>query len=176
MLREKLKRITEEEDVNKHPQMLIALKEEIQHTVLVLKSEHPIERYTCIVHAFDFVENEFYLSIASFGLGRVFAGPEFVEYMLCNNCLQEKTKSDVAEGDYVIYFKEEQVKHIGLAKPNLRVVSKWGVGQLVEHELYQVPLQYGDNIKYFEPLSKNEALDLFIKYAETKGLRFEETK
>jgi len=59
--------------------------------------------------------------------------------------------------------------HAGLAQTNLRVISKWGIGHLYEHELWDVPESYGTSIRFFKQLPCEEALDLFVQFAREKG-------
>jgi hypothetical protein len=66
-LRERLLNITLNEVVAEHPAMLEALRAEIPHTVAVKRSDYPLDRYTCAVHAFSLVEDPTYESVAGFG-------------------------------------------------------------------------------------------------------------
>jgi hypothetical protein len=55
-----------------------------------------------------------------------------------------------------------------------RVLSKWGVGLLYEHAIWEVPLRYGQEVQYFVGTDDDASLDLFIRYAESRGFRFQE--
>lgn len=171
MLRKRLKQIIAS-NVSDHPSLLEDLSREIENTIKILDSEHPIDRYTCFVYVFDFVEDPAYVRIATYGSGRVFAGPEFVKFLLNNNYLSEIRPTEVGDNDIVIYFNGAEIKHAGKISVNGRVISKWGIGHLFEHSIFEVPEQYGNDIRYYKQLAKETALDYFFKYAEQEGMVF----
>ena len=51
-----------------------------------------------------------------------------------------------------------------------RVVSKWGLGHLWEHNILEVPISYGNEYKYYKDIQKEEAINSFCKFAESKGI------
>jgi hypothetical protein len=62
--------------------------------------------------------------------------------------------------------------HAGLVLANHRVASKWGVGHLYEHALWEVPQSYGSATRFLKRLCHDEAMDYFIQYAKDKGMLF----
>lgn len=174
MLRERLRQITETEDVSTHSILLEELSSEIQNTIQILESEYPIDRYTCFVYVFDFIEDPEYVGIASHGIGRVFAGTAFMNYLIDENYLKEISEEDVKVDDIVVYFNENEIKHAGQYKSKNRVISKWGIGNLYEHSNFEVPIQYGDTIRYYSKLDKEPALDYFVEFAKLNGILFDE--
>ena len=64
--------------------------------------------------------------------------------------------------DLVVYYKGQQKMHVGrYIAPNL-VESKWGIGPLFRHGLWDVPKSYGETLKYFKP-PEQVKVDAFIK-------------
>ncbi len=55
----------------------------------------------------------------------------------------EQKESDII----VVYFDGDVAKHYGRIERN-RIVSKWGNGYAWKHDLFEVPLSYGDTIKF----------------------------
>lgn len=55
---------------------------------------------------------------------------------------------------------------------DLRVTSKWGIGHLYEHELWDVPVSYGTSVRFLKQLPYELALDLFVQFAQKKGMLF----
>lgn len=170
-IRRKLSEITETALVQEHPNRIAALRPAIDHSITVVDSEHPIERHTCGVHAFYLVEDPTYLEIAGFGLGRTFAGPEFINFLLQNQLLAPR-QSPVAPGDLIVYFDNGIFRHTGRMKTETRVLSKWGTGWLYEHGVWEVPSSYGEFVQYFIGPGEDASLELFIQYAESKGFQF----
>jgi hypothetical protein len=123
------------------------------------------------MHAFDFVEKSEYEAIATRGFGRVFAGGDFIHWLLRGDLLEEVSENDVREGDIVIYFDENgRFKHAGLCFIKGIVVSKWGIGQLYRHAVSEVSESYGIAVKFFRPLSYDRAFELFRQFAKERGM------
>ncbi len=61
-------------------------------------------------------------------------------------------------------------KHIGCCVEGGRLISKWGTGHLYEHEVLEVPLSYGKNVRFFKRLSFEEAFKNFARFAEDNGV------
>jgi len=166
--------MTEVPDVSKHPALLDALTRESPNTITLLDSPYPIERYTCLVHALDFAGKPEYVAIAERGFNVVFAGPAFAHWLLDKGLLYEVAPSNAHEGDLVLYFNEKRrFKHAGLSQGHHRVLSKWGIGHLFEHGLFEVPESYGTQARFFKKLPCDEAYAHFRAFAEEKGMLFE---
>ena len=58
-------------------------------------------------------------------------------------------------GDLAIYLVEiggdREQTHIGRIKSPGRVLSKWGYGHVYEHTLDEVPVEYGEHVRFFRP-------------------------
>lgn len=174
MLRERLRLITESQDVDTHSGMLEELSNEIPNTIQIVESEYPIDRYTCLMYVFDFTEEPRYVDIASFGLGRAFAGTDFINYLLDENHLEAISEEDVTVGNLVAYYNGDEFKHIGKIRAENRVISKWGIGNLYEHSIFEVPIQFGNTIHYYNNLEKERALDYFVEFAKLYGIELDE--
>jgi hypothetical protein len=170
-LRQRLEEMTHVDDVSRHPVLLAALTRERPNTVALLDSAHPIRRYTCLMHVFDFAEKPEYAAIATHGLGRIYAAGAFAHWLLDRGLLVEVTHTDVREGDLVFYFSDDgRFKHAGLCQTKGRVMSKWGIGHLYEHGVFEVPDSYGDKVRLFRNLSYEEAFGHFMRFAEDNGM------
>ncbi len=167
-LREKLFEMTENVPLQEHPAHIESLRSETNHSIVVVKSEHPIERYTCGVHAFYLVEDPTYRKIATFGLGRTFAGPDFVMFLLEHQLLAQRHHASVLPNDLILYFDNGVFRHVGRMKTSCRILSKWGIGHLYEHTVWEVPSRYGNEVRYFAGPDKKASMILFIKYAKAK--------
>jgi len=86
-LRQRLEEMTHVDDVSRHPALLAALSHECPNTVALLDSAHPIRRYTCLMHVFDFTEKPEYAAIATHGRGRIYAAGAFAHWLLDNGLL-----------------------------------------------------------------------------------------
>ena len=171
-LREKLQHITDEFPVEQHPLKIQELSPSYGHSIKLVDSQCPIAEYTCVVYSFGLTEDPTYLSVASFGFGRTFAGAEFIHFLLDRRLLTERQTGQIFTGDLVVYFDGALFKHVGKVLASSQVLSKWGTGHLFMHSTWEVPTNYGERVKYFKQLAPEEGLDLFIKYAEFHGFTF----
>jgi hypothetical protein len=163
VLRRTLREMTEVLDISQHPSILRKLTRTCPNTISVLKSEHPLERYTCAMYAFDFAEKREYVQIAECGR---FAGRDFLHWLLNMGLLEEVSEKDACQGDLVIYFSEAgRFEHIGAKPETDRVVSKWGTGHLYEHGLFEVPESYGTTVRFFKRLTFEAAYGYFREFA-----------
>jgi hypothetical protein len=173
-LRQKLRAMTESGlQPYQHRVELQAVSQEIPNTIRVLGHHLAEDQYTCGMHALFFEGSEEYAEIAGHGLGLVYAGPDFFGWLIANLHLEEVTTPD--NGDLVMYFRESKWMHVGrLSEPD-RVISKWGLGLLCDHELAEVPEQYGEKVRFFRHPGPEASLDLFVLYAKDRGISFEES-
>jgi hypothetical protein len=70
-----------------------------------------------------------------------------------------------ADGDFVVYFQDGMVKHSGIWAGG-RVQSKWGTGHLWEHALHEVPLRYGDHVRFFRAVPTEQCVAAFVTFAQ----------
>ena len=175
-LRRKLETMTQVRDVLRHPALLAALTRESPNTIRLVDSPHPLDRYTCLMHALDFTEKPEYTAVAERGFSVVFAGGAFAQWLLDKGLIAEASCEEAHEGNLVFYSDDEgRFKHAGLIIGGRRVRSKWGMGHLVEHELLEVPESYGTRVQFFKKPSYDEAYKSFRRFAEEFGMVFEET-
>lgn len=145
---------------------------DIPHNIVPVLSSYDLARFTCVMHAFEFVGNQRYSDIASLDEGRLFAGKAFMNWMLSNKLLVE-VDGEANSHSLVVYFSElGSFTHIGLRRKNGRVESKWGSLGLYEHDLFEIPASYGSAVRYFNQLPSGDAFKFFCDYAREKGARF----
>ncbi len=125
------------------------------------------------MHAFHLVEDKTYLEIAGHGLGKTYAGPEFINFLLRNSALAAREPELVITGDRIIYFDKGQFRHVGRVIAHNRILSKWGTGNLYQHAVWEVPASYGDDVRYYIGPGEHASFELFLSYAESKGFAFE---
>ncbi|MFQ5906347.1 MAG: hypothetical protein ACE5JA_07220 [bacterium] len=69
---------------------------------------------------------------------------------------------------FVVYLKDDIPKHFGKISGD-RVESKWGRGPIWKHVLWEVPLTYGDTVKYSTGKMDYSVLRKIIKRLETRS-------
>jgi hypothetical protein len=125
------------------------------------------------MHVFDFVEKAEYVAIARYGFAGVYAGPEFAHWLIDRKLLTEVLDENVSSGDLSFYFDQGQFRHAAMLLARDRVISKWGIGQLVEHGLFEVPDSYGSEVRFFLRLPYELVSNHFARFAEEHGMTLE---
>jgi len=125
----------------------------------------PLDRFTCFMHAFGLAESTVVAQIAS-ALDRVYPNSEFVAF-LADRSLERVSTEEAREGDIVLYWDDEIIAHAGRVRSG-RVLSKWGAGHLWEHDVFEIPMQYGNRVTFYHPIDKPVAEKIFVEYAKQR--------
>ena len=167
-LRERLCEMTLQ-PIDEQRGILERLRGEFAHTIRILGGSHPIETYTCAVHAFELVRDPVYDDIRHSGLGKTFAGKDFVEFAIEKQFLLERGSAEASKGDFVIYLFEGRFGHVGRLQDQRQILSKWGTGHLCEHLLWEVPCSYGHEVRFYQGVDAEDCFDIFVEYTKTRG-------
>lgn len=178
-LRHKLTEITVQE-VSLHADLLEQLSLKHKNTIARLPIDDGIsceqEDFMCFEYALRLVFSAEYLGIKEFELRTrihpIGASAEFMIFLLERQYLSEIEEENAERGDLVVYFEEGKPTHAGILKESRRVISKWGKGLLLEHQLFEVPAIYGNECRFFKRPEVAACEDAFIEYAETMGREF----
>ena len=167
-LRKFLDVVTKSKPVSRHRALVEDRRSEYMHSIFAVESKVDVDTYTCAVHAFDLIEDPTYLKIANHNIREAFAGKKFVKYVLENKLLTALPKTSQGLSDLIIYFKNNEFKHIGKVNSGNRIISKWGRGLLWKHDIWEVPERYGNEKRFYALPSTCTGLDMFCEYAETR--------
>jgi hypothetical protein len=124
----------------------------------------------CFAYAVGLSESRHYskaaIPHARWGRQRCYASSEFIEWL---EKFQTYERKSARIGDVVIYYDSTgRPRHAGQVIGHRRVRSKWGtLPALFEHELWQVPMNYGTLIKYVETVPLRTAEAAFVSYWST---------
>jgi len=162
--------ITKEQDVSRHPALISALTD---HTIRPLRRgdarKPAAERYNSFGYALDLADSERHIAVATH-FRNIHCDSAFVSYLLKNGSLEEAPADALRKGDVVIYFHNADPTHAGKVFGD-RVISKWGLGSLWEHALFEIPASYGNDVHYFRALGPGAAEAAFLKYAQIRGVQ-----
>ena len=96
----------------------------------------------------------------------IFPSGDYVSWLI-ENILTEVSESEAQDGDFVVYFFKDQVKHSGLWRVG-KVHSKWGLCHLWEHAIHEVPAEHGDKVRLFRKITRDQCVTGFVSYVRTK--------
>ena len=139
------------------------------HSISLVVEAKPDEessyRFTCHEFAFDLRESPEIHGIASLYTD-IYPSPDWVTWMV-ENRLVGRHQEEAQDGDLVIYFRGGVAKHSGIWRAGL-LRSKWGTCHLWDHGVFEVPANYGDDVRYFERPSREDCIRWFLEYAEIR--------
>jgi len=149
-----------------HIDAVADLAKVFSHTIKRIQSNTSLHTYTCLVYVLGFAGDTTYPSLVRKANNQqAFAGKDFFDWLVANQYLSELSQRGELIGDLVVYLDSDgQFKHIGILVEENRVKSKWGDQGLYEHELFEVPKSYGDDVKFYEAIKYDKALAAFKKY------------
>ena len=172
-LRRKLQEITDtctEDKIGEQLQLITELSADYPHSITLLEQKEPGDpnslRFNCHEYAFGLRGSEKVETISSWYTD-IFPDAGFVT-LLITRVLTEKSEGNLQTGDLVVYFSDGKVAHSGIYVDG-KVRSKWGGGHLWEHGLYEVPLSYGSEPRFFTALPREVSEERFLKDAKRRG-------
>jgi hypothetical protein len=138
----------------------IELWKEIQEGPADFKEHPPATHFNCFMFCLDIQYGDIKEILGS--NGRRIPNSDFMLF-LCNGYMTEKAGESSNEGDYVLYFSDQKIVHAGKLESG-RVLSKWGSGHVWIHGIFEVPVTYGNQVKYFNKIDKNICIKAFYEF------------
>lgn len=168
VLRERLHRIAYDYDPIYHLKLIEALRAEHPHSVRPMTDRSSNLRFNCVMYALDAHEDQLLINLVLRCPYEVHPSTAFAQFLIDKGHLVECSAADGTT--LVVYLKDDKIKHVGRLVAGNRVVSKWGVGHLYEHDFMEVPSSYGDTIRFFRRHGEKPIADLFRAFAEANGV------
>ena len=161
------------DDVGKQIPLIAELARVYPHSVKLKQEAVPGDpltfRYTCFQYAFELIESPVVKAIAR-RHEEIFPSPEYVTFLIDSGVLIEILHEDTFQGGTIVYFYRGKPAHAGKIRSG-RVISKWGLMHLWEHGIDEVPAKYGNVWRFFAKIPRELAVESFVKYAGSKGVR-----
>jgi len=164
-LRRLLYEITETESSKLHAQLIHAGVARYPNAVVrVMDTNANVSRtvFNCVMYAFDWVDCA---EPNVVGTGpqqyRFLIDTVFMEKVISQQLIIETPAALANTTDLVVYFDGLQLRHVAKIMSESTCASKWGVGHLYEHGLWDVPETYGNQVKYFK-VPDRAALEQFL--------------
>jgi hypothetical protein len=150
---------------SEYPKRLAELKEKFQHSITVLsEGAEKMRRFNCFAYAYGVWSNDRYISLVDDTLNAAVMDLAFVMDEIERNEIVEFAADAAQPNDIVLYFAGDQLTHAGrvvavACKGELTIHSKWGPTEVHVHALWEVPLAYGDRVRFFSPPNPEALLD-----------------
>jgi len=132
--------------------------------------------FNCVMYALNLRENPLVIALAlSDDSDRstpsrkvdscILADTEFLDFCLTSDSMPSISDRTTYPGDLLVYMNNGRCRHIGRVVECGRIRSKLGTFDLLEHQPYEMPDCYGEELLYVESLTHEQSQDLFIAYA-----------
>jgi hypothetical protein len=166
--RERLQKITTDRSSDLWLADIEQLRREFPHNIRSI--EVKLNRgFNCFAFALGLTSSGPYFAIASESeFPNVHANSKFMRWFL-----NEKQPKGIEQlngvESVIIYFDGSEPKHAGRFR-NGRALSKWGSGPWFEHDIFEVPRDYGDTVKYFDFPPVHVVENSFLEFAASEGV------
>jgi len=158
------------DDVGRQIALIRDLGAQYSHSITPAAEAVPSDpstfRYTCFQHAFELIDPPLAVVDIATLYPAVYPSAEFVEYLIAQH-LTEVRVEDTHDADLVVYWADAGIRHAGKVRERL-IFSKWGTAHMWSHGLFQVPASYGNTVRFFLPISRDESVEAFLAFAESK--------
>lgn len=145
-------------DMDGHVAKLEKLRLLFGHSIEALQFDEPPQECNCVMHALDFR-----MEHPTTPLGRFFANTLYLGWLIERDVLT-LIEGEPMAGSLAVYYVGGKVEHVGVVQSSGRIVSKWGIGMLCEHEPFEVPSSYGSKIRYFVAIDPDTAWELLAAF------------
>ncbi len=163
--RQKLRNITTNPNVSIHPELINDLQAEFSHNIKLeeLVSTDREENFNCFMYVFD-LQGSKVIRHEMKKKESIKFGRDYIDYLIRSGYLAPNE-----QGKIIIYFDDTGPTHAGIINGN-RIISKWGIGNLWQHDLWEVTINYGNNYNRYEKKISSE--DIEEKFANWVRLRY----
>jgi hypothetical protein len=142
------------------------------HRLARLRDGLPNNRYNCFAYAFDVYARADYQQLADVHAKRSKApiDPKLVKHMVETGTLVEH-REELQVGDIVLYENEGEFVHAArVVEEDGLCHSKWGIGHLYQHGVWEVPTSYGRRFRTVYSKGPDTVMDVLKRWlaAQTK--------
>lgn len=163
LLRTLLEEMTRNIGIDAHPARLEAIAKEVPHSIHLMPTpdNEQLANFNCVMHALNLIG--LVDPPCSPIFGRFYADTAFIGFLIASNRLQPCPPES---GAVVVWSSAGDIKHVGLVAEPGRATSKWGIGYIYEHALFEVPESYGDKLDFYGRLNAKNALTHLVEYCK----------
>ncbi len=160
--RDKLDEITKHGYPKKHIDRIASLKKLYPHKISLHGNPYFFEKDDCFLYAFrDLLPDDLLDAFNKL----ISDKPELFESICHDLILKELVTLHAEQMDsdrIVVYFLANTLKHFGRIEGDT-VLSKWGNGYAWKHGLLEVPLSYGDTVRFSSGVIDQSVFNMVIE-------------
>lgn len=147
-LRLKLQKLTQCRDLERQLVLMADLQKESNHNIKLQRKTYDRDdrKYNCYMYALDVSYEDAIKNTLQANKNIRFS--KFIQGLISNKILTPNQS-----GAVIIYFEHNKPVHAGkFSHTTKRITSKWGIGHLWEHAIFEIPSSYGNLFKFFNPV------------------------
>jgi hypothetical protein len=145
------------------------LRQRFQHSIEISVAVNDASpgpnQFTCFMHALELAPPPSLVAAIMLQFDGVIPGAEFIKQLIRLEWLIRVAEPE--DGDILIYFDGDSPKHAGKSKDGI-VESKWGLGHIWRHPIFEVPSSYGNRVQTFQRVDTPTATHWFGLFAESR--------
>jgi hypothetical protein len=135
---------------HQYTEALEQLRRAYAHTVSILPDGRDrIARFNCFAYGLGVWEHPDFIRRVDAASNSAIINSDVVRSLLDDGTLQEINVAEAVPGDVVIYFHGKAITHAAVLGEQQTCRSKWGGDDVHQHVLWEVPAQYGNQLRYF---------------------------
>lgn len=146
--------------------LIEGLGEKCGHAISLVQEAIPgrpeTGQFTCYQYAFNLVDAPPEVIRIASCHSKIYPSPVFVQFLIDHVLDGLPAPKD---GCVIVYSDGQEIKHAGKMQGQM-VVSKWGTAHLWRHRVYEVPITYGSDVRFFEAIQAEQSVQAFLRYAE----------
>jgi len=126
-----------------------------------------INRFNCYAYALGAWDDPRYMRLVDEKCSSVLIDSGFVIWLLQKGELVGISEHSVQLNDVALYFKGGRPKHAGRVQgltSGLMIISKWGPHEVHEHRPWDVPAEYGDQLRFFRRPDPGVILNRLVEH------------
>lgn len=142
-----------------------SLREQSGHTIDRMECP-PIPRFNCFMFALGLHQREAWPESADIERDAALIDSCFLAFLERRNVLVRHDGRFRLPGHIAAYYNHGVMVHAGIVQSDRRIVSKWGGGLLLNHQILEIPSTYGEIDSCFEPPEFEHLRHLLRQYIE----------
>lgn len=167
ILRRELQLITggDSGNIAQHPQLIAELRKSIPHSIRPAPADItppiPLGQYNCFEFAFGIAGDPNVVQISEF-FPSTCCNTDFATYLVKKSILT--TIAVPSPRDLVLYRDTRCFTHAAVVRVD-STISKWGIGHLLIHSLWEIPTSYGEDMAYYRFTDPPNLSQKFVEFA-----------
>ena len=147
---------------SKHPENIYSLSKDYSYSITVQCNPNFMDATSdCFIYVFkEKIPEELIKKIYKVSQKTPENSRNLLQELLDNGFVELHDTKNIGD-TVIVYFDNGIVKHFGKIEKD-KIISKWGKGHIWKHIVFEVPISYGNTVKYSNGKIKIEVLETVL--------------